>query len=398
MRITKIFYLLLFVSGALFFYSCNKEPMPVATNPDNAVSLQKGVHKPNIMVFATGFNNPRELKFGPDGFLYVAEGGTGGNISTAGLCDSVIPPVGPYLGGNTGRISKIDHHGNVTTVADKLPSSSAALGFTSGVADVAFIGNTLYALLAGAGCSHGIANTNNGIIKVHSDGTWDIIADLSAYQQSHPTAVHNTDDFEPDGTWYSMINVKGALYAVEPNHCEMVKVTKNGDINRVIDFSAVYGHMVPTVVTYNGNFYVGNLGLFPVVAGSSNIYKVTPSGHSKIWATGFSSILGIAVDDNDRMFVLETSAVDGGPLPNTGRVIEVLPSGKRQIIADSLFFPTGMTLGPDNALYVSNKGFGPPIPGFGEILRIQLSDDHDNGHHGRGDDDDHGNGDNGGHH
>ena len=401
MKLLQVFSTMLILVVVLVLYSCsNKEQIPVTANVDNTTSLMKGNHNPKITVFATGFNNPRGLKFGPDGFLYVAEGGLGGNLTTTGLCDSVIPPIGPYIGGNTGSISKVDKNGVVTTVATGLPSDQAALGFRSSVADVAFIGSTLYALLGGAGCSHGVENTPNSIIKVNTDGTWSVVADLSTYQKNNPTAVHNTDDFEPDGTWYSMINVKGAFYAIEPNHCEMVKVTQNGNISRVLDFSAVYGHMVPTVLAYNGNFYVGNLGLFPVVAGSSNVYKVTPSGQSKIWATGFSSILGIAVDDNDRMFVLETSAVDGGPLPNTGRVIEVLPSGKKQIIADSLFFPTGMTLGPDNALYVSNKGFGPPIPGFGEILRIQLSkDDHDGHHgHGEGDDDGHGHDDHGGHH
>jgi hypothetical protein len=406
MKLIHVLYSFLLLVVMVVLYSCsNKEQIPVASNIDNSTSLQKGNHNPKVKVFATGLNNPRGLKFGPDGYLYVAEGGLGGSISTAGLCDSVIPPIGPYLGGGTASISKIDKHGNVTYVATGLPSTQAAIGDRSGVADVVFIGNTLYALLAGAGCSHGVENTPNGIIKVNPDGSWNMVADLSTYQKNNPTAVHNTDDFEPDGTWYSIINVKGVFYAVEPNHCEMVKVTTNGDISRVIDFSAIYGHMVPTVVAYHGNFFVGNLGEFPIVAGSSNIYKVTPSGQSKIWATGFSAILGIVVDDNDRMFVLETSTADGGPLPNTGRITEVLPSGKKQIIADSLFFPTGMTLGPDNALYVSNKGFGPPIPGFGEILRVQLSkDNHDNddGNHGRGHGDDNGHGhghdDNGGHH
>jgi len=34
--------------------------------------------------------------------------------------------------------------------------------------------------------------------------------------------------------------------------------------------------------------------------------------------------------------------------------------------------PTGITLGPDGALYVSNVGFGPPPVGLGEILRITV--------------------------
>ena len=114
-------------------------------------------------VFASGFNNPRGLRFGPDGNLYVAEGGAGGTTSTTpGACKQVPAPVGPYTGGFTGRISKVAPDGTVTTVADHLPSdqTSAAQGsLVSGVADVAFIGHTLYALLAGAGCSHGLAGT-----------------------------------------------------------------------------------------------------------------------------------------------------------------------------------------------------------------------------------------------
>src|SRR5213082_129047 len=69
-----------------------------------------------ITVFATGLNNPRGLKFGPDGNLYVAEGGLGGTNSTVGQCTQVPAPVGPYTGGFTARISKIDSAGVRTTV------------------------------------------------------------------------------------------------------------------------------------------------------------------------------------------------------------------------------------------------------------------------------------------
>ena len=118
----------------------------------------------SVSVFASGLNNPRGLKFGPGGFLYVAEGGTGG-LNPACV---VVPAVGPYTGNVTGaRVSKISPHGFRTTVVNNLPSSQTSAdsgSLISGVADVAFIGNNLYAVLAGAGCSHGVPSVPNGVI------------------------------------------------------------------------------------------------------------------------------------------------------------------------------------------------------------------------------------------
>ena len=132
-----------------------------------------------VTPFASGLNNPRGLTFGPDGNLYVAEGGIGGTNSTDGQCDQVIPPVGPYTGSSDGaRIMKVNRNGELVTVAEKLPSSQTAPtqgSLVSGVADVAFIGTTLYGVLSGAGCSHGVASTPNGIVKVHHDKTWELI-------------------------------------------------------------------------------------------------------------------------------------------------------------------------------------------------------------------------------
>ncbi len=45
---------------------------------------------------------------------------------------------------------------------------------------------------------------------------------------ANPVANPEEDDFEPDGTWYSMTNVNGNLYAVEPNHGELDMITTPG--------------------------------------------------------------------------------------------------------------------------------------------------------------------------
>ena len=337
------------------------------------------VHAADVEVFATGLNNPRGLKFGPDGNLYVAEGGTGGTSSTVGLCDQVPAPVGPYTGGFTARISRIDSKGTRTTVVEGLPSSQTSPmqgSLVSGVADVAFVNGVLYGIEAGAGCSHGLSGTDNTVFRVESDGTPTQVADLSQFLKANPVVHPNPGDFEPDGTWYSMMELRGNLYAVEPNHGELDKITPDGQVSRVVDISASQGHIVPTALAYHGNFYVGNLHTFPIEEGSSKIYKITPSGQIQIVAEGLTTVLGVAFDGQGRMYVLENTTGNPFPTPGTGRVLRVSRSGALEIIASGLDLPTAMTFGPDGNLYVSNWGFGPPVTdiGPGQVLKIELAD------------------------
>jgi hypothetical protein len=354
---------------ALAFASCRKDH-----GDGQSCDCDQDKLVASVSVLASGFNNPRGLAFGPDGDLYVAEGGIGGTHSTAGTCTQVVPPPGPYTGSNYGaRILKVDGAGHVTTAADSLPSSqtSPAEGSSiSGVADVAFVGDKLYAVLAGAGCSHGVTSVPNSIVRVHNPHFWEVFADLSSWQMSHPVAKPEEDDFEPDGTWYGMVTVGTDLFAVEPNHGEIVKVNSNGQITRLIDISASQGHIVPTAITWhNGNFYVGNLDVFPIT-GRSKVYKVTPSGAISVVDTGFSTILGITFDKSGALYVLENTTNNQFPTPGTGDIIRIDPSGKRRVIVSGLNLPTALECGPDDNLYVSNWGIG--APGKGEILKIKI--------------------------
>jgi sugar lactone lactonase YvrE len=234
---------------------------------------------------------------------------------------------------------------------------------------------------AGAGCSHGLAGTKNTIFRVNTDGTKTTVANLSAFIKAHPVAHPDANDFEPDGTWYSMVDVQDVLYITEPNHQEVDRVTLDGKITRVIDLSTLFvppsNWQGPTSMVYhNGNFYFGVLGTFPVNPGTQKIYQLTLSGHVSVVASGLTAVLGIAFDSQGRLYALETDTVAGFPGPsaaNSGQVVRVNANGTLTTIASGLNFPTAMTFDPGGAsLYVSNNGFGVPVPGAGQIVRIHV--------------------------
>jgi glucose/arabinose dehydrogenase len=340
---------------------------------------------PAITVVASRLENPRGLVFGPDGKLYVAEGGLGGNMTTNSpqLCQQVPDPVGPYSGGMTSRISKVDvHSGRRTTVIAGLPSSQTnakAGSLVSGVSDVAFVGHHLYAITAGSGCSHGLAGTSNAVLRIDGeDHKATQVADLSAFLATHRVA-HPGLDFEPDGTWYSMISVGENLYAVEPNHGEIDRITQDGDISRVVDVSATQGHIVPTGLAFDhGRFDLVNLDVFdPGAVGHAGLFHVTRHGKISSVASGLTAAVSVAVHDG-HVYALEAFTGSFAPMPsdaNTGTVVRLGKSGAWDVVATGLSFPTAMTFGPDGDLYVSNKGFGQPTNTAGEIVRIELPEE-----------------------
>ncbi len=345
-------------------------------------------------IVATGLEGPRGLRFGPDGDLYVAEAGLGGTNSTAGICTQVPGAPGgpgPYTGGLTARISKISSTGKRTTVASGFPSTISA-GGTIGVSDVAFLNGKLYALVAGGGCSHGNPNNPSGIAEVdRSTGKWTLIADIGAWLKTHPAAYESPDDFEPDGTLYSMISLDDRLITVEPNHGQVISVTPDGRIKQVIDISASEGHIVPTsIAERDGHFYVGNLNLFPIDPQWARILTISRDDHfppenlapgfeqdyrrhhivdSK---AGFTTVVAVAFGPKDGLlYVLELSDAAGDPTPGDGKVVRVLHDGKIEEVITGLAVPTGMTFGPGGKLYISNLGAAPGDAG--QILRFDIT-------------------------
>ena len=186
-----------------------------------------------------------------------------------------------------------------------------------------------------------------------------------------------------------MIAAGGSLYTVEPNHGQIFSISQSGTVNQVIDISASEGHIVPTsVAARNGTFYVGNLNLFPIDPQWARILTISRVRQEYgLYAPGFDAEAGfhivsskagfttvVAVDFgpvDGLLYALELSTAAGNPSPGTGKVVRVRASGDIEEVITGLTVPTGMTFGPDGALYISNLGAAPP--GAGQILRFNIA-------------------------
>ena len=347
---------------------------------------------------ADNLYGPRGLKFGPDGNLYVATSGTAnsqtGEMSGCPLVLGGPPepvPGGPYFGDTSATILKIDPHGNVSTLATGFPSTfNVPTQSGYGVGDVAFLDGELYAVIAGGGCGHGNPDHPNMVAKMDLvTGHWTMIADMSAAVLAHPAANTDADDFQPDGDFYSLIAARGKLYTVEPNHGQVWSVTKKGDVEMVTDISKPEGHIVPTsVVDNDGGLLASNLGTFPITPGLIASVDPAPGAGgaedcgpgtlhvNSSWLPGLTTVVAMDWGPDGLLYVLELSDPQPAaeeppyfPNPGDGKVVRVR-NGVAEDVITGLSVPTGMTFGPDGALYVSN--FGAAAAPIGQILRFNV--------------------------
>ena len=326
-------------------------------------------------IVASGLTNPRGFTWADDGTLYVALAGTGGpNLPTEDA--QAIEAFLGFYGGPSAAVVRIQD-GCPVTVADGLPSFVDGTGGVIGVSDVAILGGQLYATVDGGGTVHGNPEQPVGLYRINADGTFAVVADLSAWMRANPVAERPPADDDPDGeVWHLLPTAdESAFWVVETNQGQLLQITPDGAVTRVADLSE--GHPVPTGIAPapDGGVYVGYLTAFPFPDEAARVVHVAPDGTVTDHWTGLTAVVALAVGPDDALYALEmvTNSIDEDPfiLPDTGRLVRQTGPDTLEVVAEGLNFPVGMDFGPDGALYLSLPALGAPA-GKGMIARLDL--------------------------
>lgn len=328
---------------------------------------------------ASGLDNPKGLAFGPDGTLYVAEAGVGGE----GPCFAGAE--GPTCFGWSGAVTAI-RDGAQERIVDGLPSAAAPGGFAAGGAhDVALLGNGNLLVPIGLGGPPSLTapggvleGTGVGtLVRINGrSGSWRTISDIAAFEgATNPDGV-----MPPDSNPFGVLALPGETLVVDAGANAVFSVAPSGKTSTFavlpptpVDFPFPGFPMqaVPTAIAQgpDGHFYVGQLTGFPFPVGGARVFELDESGAVVHTIGGFTNIVDVTAGSDGTLFVVQisSSGLLGGEMD--GQVWKVAPNGDRTLVVPFVFAPGGAAVGPDGDLYVTT---GTILPDVGAVLRFDL--------------------------
>ena len=293
---------------------------------------------------------------GPDGALYVTD-------STDGRIQRISP-----------------RRGTVTTYADGLPLQiEGAIG--GGVADVAFLGDTAYVLVAGVNefWTELIGSPNTpaaeGIYRLDRVGSGTtratLVADIYSWSEENPPL--NSNYFVPGGFTYAMEPYRDGFLVTDAHHNRVLRVRQNGDISVFTDFNA---NVVPTGLERVGPaVLVGQAGPVPHTPRTGRVVGLwRADGRAVPLASGAPLLVDVEVGQRNRLYGLAQGhwpyegqeGKEGFPAaPNTGHLMLADRHGQFRSVVSGLDRPTTFELIGNTAYVITITGKVLRITGLG---------------------------------
>ena len=285
--------------------------------------------QPSAVLLASGLGGGTGSAVGPGGALYVTEGGAG-------------------------RISRVDPQtGEVTTFASGLPKAIIGIG---GVADVAFIGGTAYALVTLVGPDLGGTDVV-GIYRVDGPSSFTVIADIGQFALDNPP---RTPFDVPTGLQYALEPFRGGFLVTDGHHNRVLRVTLGGEISEQIGFD----NIVPTGMAVSGNtIYLAQAGPTPHLPADGKVVSFEPkSATASAIASGARLLVDVEFGRGRTLFGLSQGVFPAGnppgapALPNTGALVQATAAGTFDVLTEGLNLPTSLEIIGNTAYVVTLTG------------------------------------------
>ncbi|HEY8599480.1 MAG TPA: ScyD/ScyE family protein [Thermomicrobiales bacterium] len=325
---------------------------------------------------ASGLINPRFVTVAPDGTLYVTEAGNGGAEVLPPNPDG--PPGPPATRGYSGRVTKVAPGGAQSVLTGGLPSYSEGVGPTG----VVYAAGALWITVGGAAALAGLDPLNYEGTILRIDPTTGIVnttADIRANE-----VANNPDgtDINPnpyglalaaDGQLYAADAGGNTIYRLNPTTWELT-LAKILPLVPAAPSASPTLHAVPTGVSADlaGNVLIGELP-GELTPGAGQVVRLAPDGTLTTVASGLTTVTGVAVGPDKQVYVSQLFGGFGENGPTPGNVVRVLPNGTTQVVAADLPAPQGIAFDAAGNLFVATNtaSFGPPPPTpNGEVVRI----------------------------
>lgn len=311
-----------------------------------------------ITMVASGLHSPRGMTWDDTGVLFVAQAGTGDTATSTGPAASLVRIEG----------------GCPVEVAGGLPSSFDPFRDVLGPSDVVILEGRIYVLQCATGLLQDMdPATPNGIYVVEDDGTFTLVADLTAWIVANPTAL-TPGDYNDLGEPYRMVASDDGFWVLEANRGELLSVTLEGEVTRIADLSAAHPVWTALVAAPDGGVYAGTLTPAPHTEGTARVVHITADGQvSDVW-TVLTTVTGLAIGPDGSLYALEMATgigSDGNMRPGTGRLLRQTGLDSYEEVVTGLEYPIDLELGPDDALYVALPAYGANDQA-GAIIRVDL--------------------------